>query len=313
MSAGAPRVAVALPVYNGADYLADALGALRAQTESRWVAVVTDNASTDATPEIVRQAAADDPRVRYVRNPTNLGANGNFNRAMALAVATGAPYVRWASHDDALRPDYLAACLAALDARPDAVGAHSAISLVDGDGRPYPFSEAAGGFEAPDGLWAWTPAAAAGLDSDVGRRFLHFLRAKLGQWMIFGVFRASAVAASRPFAMPGVEDAVCAELLLHGPVVFVDRVLFDYRHHGGSARHMSRRDYIEYETGVRPTGLLLPSGGRALSFAGAVRRAPLAGRERAAAWGALARFAAAPERLRNAVVPGPNNYFGIGA
>ena len=81
--------------------------------------------------------------------------------------------------------------------------------------------------------------------------------------MVFGVFRAPAVAAVRPFAMPGVEDAVCAELLLRGPMAFVPRPLFDLRHHAGSARHMSRRDYVEYETGVRPTGLLLPSAGRA--------------------------------------------------
>ena len=221
-AASPPRVAVALPVYNGADYLQDALGALQAQTETRWVALVTDNASTDATPEIVRQAADADPRIRYARNGTNLGANGNFNRSMAAALATGAPFVTWASHDDVPHPGWLAACLAALDARPDAVGAQTAIRLVDDDGEPYPFSAAEGGFVAPDGPWAWTPGSAAALDDgDLGRRFLHFLRAKLGQWMVFGVFRAPDVAAVRPFAMPGVEDAVCAELLLRGPMAFV--------------------------------------------------------------------------------------------
>ena len=309
-----PLVAVALPVYNGEAYLQHAIDALRAQTERRWTAVVVDNASTDATAEIARRAAAADSRVRYARNPTNLGANGNFNRSMALALATGAPFAAWTSHDDAPHPGWLAACLGALAARPEAVGAHSAIRLVDGDGAPYPFSAARGGFEAPDGLWAWTPDAARALgDGDLGRRFLHLLETKLGQWMTFGVFRSGALAAVRPFAMPGVEDAVCAELVLRGPMAFVPEPLFDYRHHARSARHLSRRDYIEYETGVRPEGLLLPSGGRAASYAAAVARAPLSRRDRARAWAALARFAVGPRRFRNLVVPGPDNYLGIGS
>ena len=313
MTAPAPRVAVALPVYNGARYLAGALDALRAQTETRWVAVVSDNGSTDATPEIVRRAVTEDARVRYVRNDVNLGANANFNRSMALAVETGAPYVRWAAHDDLPHPGYLAACADALDARPDAVGAHSWIALVDDDGAPYPFSEAAGGFTPPDRVWAWTPADAAALDDALAPRLLHLLRSKVGQWMIYGTFRRDAVAATRPFAMPGVEDAVCAELLLRGPVVTVPRALLDYRHHAGSARHMSRRDYVEYETGVRPTGPLLPAWGRAAAFARAVARAPLSRRDRLRAWAALARFSTDPARLQRLALPGPDNYFGLGA
>lgn len=317
-----PRLAFAVPVYNGAEYLPDALEALRAQTEPRWVAVVTDNASTDATPEIVRAAAAADPRIRYHRNAENLGANGNFNRSMALALETGAPYVKWAAHDDHPLPAYAARCLEALAARPDAVGAHSAVALVDGDGRPYAYNPAAGGFHADadgylaaDGdLWAWTPETQRAFEAPApGERLLRFLRDKAGQWLIYGVFRSEAVRAVRPFGMPGVEDTLCIELLLRGPVLFVEEPLFEQRHHAGSARHLSRRDYIEYETGVRPRGPMLPSGGRALDFARAVGRAPLSGAERLRVWRALGRFALSPARLKNVVVPGPDNYLGIGA
>lgn len=314
MTPATPRVAFAVPVYNGAAYLGHALEALRAQTEARWVAVVTDNASTDATPEIVQRAAANDPRIRYVRNDANLGANGNFNRSMALAVATGAQFVKWAAHDDLVHPGYLAACLAALHERPDAVGAHTAIRLIDDDGVAYPHDSEAGGFRVGGGdVWRWSRAWAHELDDDhVGRRLYHFLDQKPGEWMVYGLFRASAIAATRPFEMPGVEDALCAELLVRGPMLAVDEVLFDHRLHQGSARHMSRRDYIEYETGVRPEGLLLPSAGRAKDFARAVRRVPLSSTDRVRAWVALARFTANPGRLTNVFVPGPNNYFGIG-
>ena len=322
MPPASPRLAFAVPVYNGAAYLAETLGALRAQTERRWVAVVTDNASTDATLEVARAAAAEDPRIRVHRNAENLGANGNFNRSMALAVETGAPFVKWAAADDRPLPTYAERCLAALDARPDAVGAHTALALVDGDGRRFAYDAEAGGFHADaDGylaesgdLWAWSPQTQRTFAaSDPGRRLLRFLRDKAGQWLIYGVFRREAVAAVRPFGMPGVEDTLCIELLLRGPVLFVDEPLFEQRHHAGSARHLSRRDYVEYETGVRPTGPMLPSGGRALDFARAVGRAPISGPDRLRAWGALGRFALDPARLKNVVVPGPDNYLGLGA
>ena len=313
MTDDAPRVALAMPVYNGAAYLAEALAALQAQTETRWVAFVTDNASTDATSEIVRQFASGDPRIRYVRNPVNLGANGNFNRSAELAAASGAPFVKWAAHDDLPQPGYLAACLAALDAAPEAVGAHTAIRLIDDDGEPYPYDEASGGFVASEtDLWRWRPDDMRALgDAAPAERLARFLRAKPGEWMIYGVFRTQPMAQTRPFTMPGVEDALCAELLLRGPMLFVDSPLFDHRLHAESARHLSRADYIAYETGARPRSPILPSIGRVGAFATAIRRAPLAPRQRLEAWGALARFALGLGRLRKLVVPGPDNYLGL--
>ena len=279
MSAAPPRVAVAVPVYNGAEYLEEALGALQAQTEPRWEAVVVDNASTDGTVEIVQRAAAADSRIRLVQNDRNEGSNANFNRSAALALATGASAVTWAAHDDVRHPTYLARCLDALDAAPRAAGAHSAVRLIDDDGAPYAFDAGRGGFVVGDGdVWRWTPDDATALgDPDPGHRLGRFLDAKIGQWMIYGVFRSEVLAAVRPFAMPGVEDALCAELLLHGPLAYVDEPLFDQRLHARSARHLSRRDYIAYETGHRPTRSLLPSAGRAVDFARAVARAPLSG------------------------------------
>ena len=313
MSAGPPRLAVAVPVYNGAAYLAEALDALRAQTERRWRAVVVDNASTDGSAEIAERAAAADDRIRVVRSDTNQGANANFNRSAALARETGAPYVLWAAHDDVRHPTSLARCLDALDARPDAVGAHTAVRLIDDDGRPYPFDAGRGGFDVGGGdVWQWTPADAAALgDPDPAERLGRFLASKVGQWLAFAVWRADALAAVRPMAMPGVEDALCAELLLRGPLVYLDEPLFDQRLHAGSARHLSRRDYIAYETGERPTQPLLPSAGRALDFARAISRAPLSGAGRLRAGWALARFAAGGQRLKNLVVPGPDNYLGL--
>ena len=61
-SPGRPLVAVITPVYNGAKHVEDALSAVQAQTYRPLVHCIVDNASTDATPDIIaRYANADSP------------------------------------------------------------------------------------------------------------------------------------------------------------------------------------------------------------------------------------------------------------
>ncbi|MFA6108912.1 MAG: glycosyltransferase family A protein [Candidatus Latescibacterota bacterium] len=111
-----PRVTVGLPVYNGAPLIEGTIRGLLAQTHEDLSLVISDNASTDATEEICRSLAASDPRVRYLRQDTNLGAWSNFTFVLEQATT---PYFLWAAHDDAREPLYLETCLAALEARPE--------------------------------------------------------------------------------------------------------------------------------------------------------------------------------------------------
>ena len=48
-----PRLSIGLPVYNGEDHVADAIDSIRAQTFEDFELIVSDNASTDGTPDIV--------------------------------------------------------------------------------------------------------------------------------------------------------------------------------------------------------------------------------------------------------------------
>ena len=68
-----PRVSVCLPVYNGEQFVAEAIRSVLAQDFADFELIITDNASTDGTADICRQWCRADPRVRYHRAPVNRG------------------------------------------------------------------------------------------------------------------------------------------------------------------------------------------------------------------------------------------------
>jgi glycosyltransferase involved in cell wall biosynthesis len=81
----APRLTVGLPVYNGESYLAESLEALLGQTYEDFELIIADNASTDGTADICRRNEKQDSRIRYVRQPRNLGVAPNHNYVVQQA------------------------------------------------------------------------------------------------------------------------------------------------------------------------------------------------------------------------------------
>jgi glycosyltransferase involved in cell wall biosynthesis len=78
--------------------------------------VICDNASTDGTEELCRSLARADERVRYVRQPEDVGAEANF--ADALARSRGEIFL-WLADDDWHGPGYVAACAGLLASERD--------------------------------------------------------------------------------------------------------------------------------------------------------------------------------------------------
>ena len=99
-----------MPVRNGQKYIREAIDSIVAQTFADWELIVCDNASTDATEQIVREYAARDARVRYHRNPTDIGPAANYNMGVHLSRGE---YFRWHAHDDMIAPTYLEECVKA--------------------------------------------------------------------------------------------------------------------------------------------------------------------------------------------------------
>jgi len=127
----APRLSVGLPVYNGANYLAESLDALLGQSFEDFELIISDNASTDATVDICHQYEKQDSRIRYFRQPRNIGLAPNHN--FTVDQARGELF-KWASNDDLYARDLLKLCVEALDEYPQAVLAHSWTAMIDGSG-----------------------------------------------------------------------------------------------------------------------------------------------------------------------------------
>lgn len=113
-----PRVTILLPTFRRPRLLARALRSALAQTYVDFKLVVYDNASGDETGAVVRAFAATDARLAYVVNPENLGAIGNFNKAMA---EVDSEFFCLFSDDDILLPRCLEIEVAGLDAHPQAM------------------------------------------------------------------------------------------------------------------------------------------------------------------------------------------------
>lgn len=116
----APLISIAIPTYNRAAVLTDTLSALAAHPELMGddvELVISDNASTDSTPEVIRDFSARTGKVvRYGRNATNLGIDGNIHAVSRLATGR---YLLLMSDDDFLKPGALTRLVELVRQHPD--------------------------------------------------------------------------------------------------------------------------------------------------------------------------------------------------
>jgi glycosyltransferase involved in cell wall biosynthesis len=209
-----PLVSVGLPVFNGEAYLEEAIRSVLAQTLSDLELVISDNASTDRTAEICRDWAATDGRVRVVRNPENLGAAPNYNRTFALSRGR---YFKWLAHDDRLRPGYLEATVAVLEADPTVVLCNTTVDYIDERGAPL------GTYRSPLGF------AAAEQPSE---RFAALVLRSHSCVDFFGLIRRTALESSLLHGtFHGADRALLAQLALRGRMIQLEPSLVEMREH----------------------------------------------------------------------------------
>jgi len=213
-----PQVSIGMPVYNGADFLRDAIDSLLAQTFEDFEIIISDNASTDATESICRDYTAADSRIRYYRSAENRGAAWNYNYCVEQARGE---YFKWAAHDDVCAPEFLRQCVATLQsAGPQAVLAYPRSLLIDETGAIV------GRHESGLDLRNRTPHA----------RIRDFARRQNKANPVFGLMRTDALRRTRGHGnFPNADIVLLLELALLGQMWEVDDWLFLRRVHAGNS------------------------------------------------------------------------------
>ena len=97
-----PTVSFVVPCYKLAHLLPDCVHSILAQTYGEFEVLIMDDCSPDETPEVAR--SFNDPRVRHLRNESNLGHLRNYNKGIALSRGQ---YIWLISADDFLRKPYI--------------------------------------------------------------------------------------------------------------------------------------------------------------------------------------------------------------
>lgn len=210
-----PLVSIGLPVYNGANYIDVALDALRNQTYQNMEIIISDNASEDETETICRAAAAEDDRIRYIRQPENLGASPNHNEVLKHGRGK---YFVWAAHDDLHDPKFVEVLVGMMEENPDAMSAFSRSASIDPEGNLLKHDDLRPDMTSPD------PVV----------RFRHILDHKNTCHPFFAVHNREKIMDTRLFLnFTGADRIMLAEILLRGPILEHPETLFYLRHHEG--------------------------------------------------------------------------------
>ena len=201
MPAQQPLVSIGIPVYNGERSIKQALDALRAQTYDNLELVISDNASTDKTREICLEYAAKDRRIRYFRNPVNIGLFENFRRVVTLATGE---YFMWAAADDLKPPTAVEHCVQAILRNDRAVTAHGIILVRTADGK-----ESA---EYPNEI----PLA----DTSAAVRIRNFTYGLRHHAMLYCLHRRAALLQARLGDHLGPDYLLCLQMCFLGPIEY---------------------------------------------------------------------------------------------
>ncbi|MBI5900172.1 MAG: glycosyltransferase family 2 protein [Rhodocyclales bacterium] len=147
------RITTIIPTFQRPELLARAIRSVLGQTWQDLQVCVYDNASGDATRDIVLGLAAKDPRVKYFCHPENVGAFANFNFGLQRV---DTPFFSFLSDDDYLLPDFYASAMSHFQNHPEVGFVSTGVLNENSHGDVFPDGSMRGRNEAvypsPDGM-----------------------------------------------------------------------------------------------------------------------------------------------------------------
>jgi glycosyltransferase involved in cell wall biosynthesis len=251
---------------------------LLGQTYADFELIISDNASSDGTADICQKYAKQDSRIRYIRQPHNIGGAPNHN--FVIHEARGELF-KHASHDDLYGKELVRLCIEALDERPEVVLAHSWSAVIDESdeiSEVVDYTVNTGAPQAPERLRSML---FDGWGDDEGG----VMRTE--------VLRRTKLHGSYHFA----DRTFTIELALHGPFYMVpDYLYFRRRHSGQGGAHTSIRRRCANMDPRRADRLRHPVARLyaeyILGYVTAIKRAPLPAADKRECYQILSRWVA---------------------
>ncbi len=205
-------VSICIPAYNAERFIAATLESALRQDYANLEIVVSDDRSTDRTPEIVQ--AYESRGVRLIRQARNLGMTGNMN---AVILASRGKYAVKLDSDDLLEPGYVFSMVPVMEAHPRVVFAHCACRLIDADGKFLGYERSIHGSFIRPGLKEWPRYV-------FGPRAVHLLMLRRTAFEAVGGYDESFIRSQ--------DWKLERDLLKIGDVYYNDQLLARYRCHG---------------------------------------------------------------------------------
>lgn len=92
------KVGICMPVYEKLDLFKRAMESIKKQSYSDYIVIITDNSSTDLIEAYLKEFS--DMKILYCHNEKNLGASGNINKAISLAIEHKVDIIKILFQDD---------------------------------------------------------------------------------------------------------------------------------------------------------------------------------------------------------------------
>ena len=213
------KVSIVLPVYNGAEYLAESIESVIAQTYANWELIIVNDCSTDDSLVIASDYAAKDARIKVFTNPQNLKLPKTLNAGFEHASGV---YYTWTSDDNRYKPDALRIMVDNLKKNPGAVMVYANYTTIDSNGK------------------------AIGLASKSEPKFM-FTGNVVGACFLYRADAAKKVGAYDPNLFLAEDYDFWIRLYKVGLILHIDDELYYYRIHGKSLTE-TRKKFVDEQT-----------------------------------------------------------------
>ncbi len=224
------NISIILPTYNGANYVGQQIESIQSQTFGDFELIISDDASSDQTCEILEDYARRDPRIKIRKQKSNLGFKRNFE--FLLREATGR-FVALADQDDIWLPTHIELLLKSIG---NSLLVCGNCELVDSNGCTL----------------GRTMKGEAGIEfipTDMESQFHHLLYNNFVQGCTALISRRLI-----DLALPIPENVrfhdywLASVAALTSPIVYVDEIIVKYRQHSknviGTGDTLLRRMFV---------------------------------------------------------------------